>query len=313
MTSRIAVVIPYFQREPGLLRRALDSINAQDIAEPVRVLVVDDASPHPARQELADWQPAAGVMLTLIEQANAGPGLARNRGLDALDKAVAHVAFLDSDDHWSPDHLRLAVAALDGGAELYFADTLFEDSGTRLMEKMPQQLPEATVGEPLSGEHLERAILNGFVHTPTVAYRFAAYSQVRFPSGFYRFGEDQTFWLTLCGQGAQAAFATEVQAFGGLGVNIYAGSTWGTAAQLATTSHEIRFRRNALTQLILTPAGQALMRERLRRARAYMASQILHWLRRGELVLCLRQLWDDPATGGAIISKLLQPVRRLGA
>jgi succinoglycan biosynthesis protein ExoW len=310
MPARIAVVIPYFQRQPGLLLRALASVNAQDIDEPVRVLVVDDASPHPAREELSDWQPAAGVSIELIEQANAGPGLARNRALDALAGSVACVAFLDSDDHWSPDHLRLAVAALDAGADLYFADTLFEDSGTRLMDKLPELVPAALGGGALSGECLERMILNGFVHTPTVAYRFDRYPAVRFPSGFYRFGEDQTFWLTVCGQGGQAAFATEVQAYGGLGVNIYAGSTWGTLAQFATTAHEIRFRRHALARVPLTAVGRRLMGERLARARAYMAGQILHWLRRGEMLLCVRQLWDDPATGGAVAGRLIRLLRR---
>ena len=45
----ICVVIPYYQREPGILRRALASIAAQrDCPLPIHVIVVDDASPAPA-------------------------------------------------------------------------------------------------------------------------------------------------------------------------------------------------------------------------------------------------------------------------
>ena len=43
----IAVVIPYFQREPGILGKALNSIHSQLIPEgwSVEVIVVDDGSP----------------------------------------------------------------------------------------------------------------------------------------------------------------------------------------------------------------------------------------------------------------------------
>ena len=57
----ITVVIPYFQREPGILARALASIAAQQACPlSVHVIVVDDASPVPADAEIA------GMDLSLI-------------------------------------------------------------------------------------------------------------------------------------------------------------------------------------------------------------------------------------------------------
>ena len=44
----IGVVIPYFQRMPGLLNRALRSVAAQEGQHPLQVYVVDDTSPVPA-------------------------------------------------------------------------------------------------------------------------------------------------------------------------------------------------------------------------------------------------------------------------
>ena len=41
----IAVVIPYFQREPGILAKALKSVLASEAVEDVHVIVVDDESP----------------------------------------------------------------------------------------------------------------------------------------------------------------------------------------------------------------------------------------------------------------------------
>ena len=56
----MAVVIPYFQRAPGILARALASIATQQHGpHNLKVLVVDDGSPAPAQAELAACQAAS--------------------------------------------------------------------------------------------------------------------------------------------------------------------------------------------------------------------------------------------------------------
>ena len=51
-TAMICVVIPYFQAEAGILRRALASVAAQkNCLRQVHVMVIDDASPAPAGPE----------------------------------------------------------------------------------------------------------------------------------------------------------------------------------------------------------------------------------------------------------------------
>jgi glycosyltransferase involved in cell wall biosynthesis len=111
----ITVVIPYFQRSPGILAKALASIAAQEGCPlPIQVIVVDDASPAPVAAELA----GVGAMphpVRVITQANGGPGAARNTGLDHAPPGTRYLAFLDSDDEWMPDHLARAVAALECG------------------------------------------------------------------------------------------------------------------------------------------------------------------------------------------------------
>src|SRR5215468_936299 len=114
--SRIGVVIPYYQREAGLLRRALRSVAAQD-HPPVQVIVVDDGSPRPAAEEITPELQEAVPGLMVILQANHGIAAARNAALDALTGDVSAVALLDSDDYWEPSHLRHAAAALSLGAD----------------------------------------------------------------------------------------------------------------------------------------------------------------------------------------------------
>ncbi len=119
----IAVVIPYFQREPGILAKALLSVFASEGVEDVCVIVVDDASPISAMSELAEMG-TTRFPVKIIQQPNGGPGAARNTGLDNLPDAVDYVAFLDSDDTWSPQHLRNALVALSVGFDVYFCDLI---------------------------------------------------------------------------------------------------------------------------------------------------------------------------------------------
>ena len=108
----VGVVIPYFQRERGLLRRSLESVAAQTLPADVRleIVVVDDASPIPADEEVAGLVLPSACGLTIIRQPNSGPAAARNSALDHLfGMDVDYAAFLNSDDAWYADHLATAL------------------------------------------------------------------------------------------------------------------------------------------------------------------------------------------------------------
>ena len=88
MTS-ISVIIPYYQREPGILRRALDSVYAQDLAGhdvEVDVVIIDDESPSPPEIEV-DGLNRDGFSIRILSRPNGGPSKARNTGLDAATGA----------------------------------------------------------------------------------------------------------------------------------------------------------------------------------------------------------------------------------
>src|SRR6476646_7203616 len=112
---RVAVIIPYFQRRSGILRKALRSILDQQGAPGLHVIVVDDSSPVSALEETSDTAHSPDFELRIIRQENRGPAAARNRGLDEVPRDIDYVAFLDSDDEWSPAHLRNAARALGHG------------------------------------------------------------------------------------------------------------------------------------------------------------------------------------------------------
>lgn len=113
----ISAVIPTYNRA-ALLMRAIKSILSQ--TRPVdEILVIDDGS----IDDTLDVCNRFGATVKYIHQANAGPAVARNLG---ISKAKSKwIAFLDSDDTWTPRHIEHIVSAIEetkGGAGVYFAN-----------------------------------------------------------------------------------------------------------------------------------------------------------------------------------------------
>ena len=125
---RVSIVIPYFQREPGILSKAIRSILNQKDAGFIEILVVDDESPVPPEGEIDAVRPESCIV-RVLRQPNAGPGAARNLALANVSANADYIAFLDSDDEWATHHLCNASAAMGDDADFYFSNYL-EPDGT---------------------------------------------------------------------------------------------------------------------------------------------------------------------------------------
>ncbi len=98
----ISVILPLWQKEAHIAR-ALESALAAADGLAHEILVVDDGSTDRGPQ-IARALAGPHPQIRVISQPNRGHAAARNRGVRA---AVAPVlAFLDSDDAWTPRHLR---------------------------------------------------------------------------------------------------------------------------------------------------------------------------------------------------------------
>lgn len=121
MPADISVVIPVYNGA-AYLAEAVASARAQTLA-PRRIIVVDDGSTD-ATPEIAARLRQDGLTPTVeyVRQANAGPAAALNRGVAMV--ADGYLAFLDADDLWLPDKLRLQRGALvTDGFDLAFGHT----------------------------------------------------------------------------------------------------------------------------------------------------------------------------------------------
>ncbi len=103
---RVSVIIPLFNKAP-YIERALRSVLNQTF-EDFEIIVVDDGSTDDGAKIVEAF---AERRLRLIKQDKAGPGAARNRGLEAAQCEL--VAFLDADDEWQPEYLAESVAFLN--------------------------------------------------------------------------------------------------------------------------------------------------------------------------------------------------------
>jgi glycosyltransferase involved in cell wall biosynthesis len=111
--ATVSVVIPTFNRAP-ILRRAIDSALAQ--TRPAdEIIVVDDGSTDDTRRVVESY----GGKVHYIHQSNAGVGAARNAGIDAATSQF--IAFLDSDDAWDRDKLKLQMEILETHPDIAIA------------------------------------------------------------------------------------------------------------------------------------------------------------------------------------------------
>jgi glycosyltransferase involved in cell wall biosynthesis len=97
-----SVVIPTYRR-PAYLAEAVDSVLAQTHPPAEVIVVCDGPTAIPGGVE-------RGVV-RVVEQAQSGAAEARNTGV--RESTAAWLCFLDDDDLWHPDRLRLAARHLD--------------------------------------------------------------------------------------------------------------------------------------------------------------------------------------------------------
>ena len=280
----ISVIIPYYQRNPGILAKALASISAQKSCPyALNVLVVADSSQTPAGPELI----LAGALpfsVQIIWQANGGPGSARNTGLNHVAPGTRYIAFLDSDDEWLPDHLARAVRALHDGHDFYFSDfyqlnqhqTAFTRAG-RIPGGQHPLLHSLAEGQHVyHGDMLNQIITGNIIGTPTVVYDFERFKDVRFRVEFTTAGEDYLFWMTLAAQGAKIAFSSIAEVRCGNGVNIYSGSNWGSRHFLLRAHHEINYRKETLRLYSLSSTQRTFIDKCIEDLRRSFMSDLFH-------------------------------------
>ncbi len=101
----ISVIIPLYNCEK-YIKDALDSIFKQNYPN-IEVIVVNDGSTDHSLQIVEQF----GKDITIIFQKNQGPASAKNTGIKQAKGSI--LAFLDSDDLWTDNHIQCMLPFLE--------------------------------------------------------------------------------------------------------------------------------------------------------------------------------------------------------
>lgn len=100
-----SVIIPLYNKAP-FIRRAIDSVLRQEF-EDYEIIVVNDGSTDGGGSLV---EKTYGERVKLFNQTNSGVSVARNLGIQQAQ--FPWIAFLDADDYWHPQYLKLMAQAI---------------------------------------------------------------------------------------------------------------------------------------------------------------------------------------------------------
>ncbi len=113
----VSVIIPTFNRASFIVRAVLSALAA--IMAGDEIIICDDGSRDKTRAVIAPYMDR----VRYLPLDHGGAGRARNAGIAEARNPL--VAFLDSDDEWTPDHLNLHRRLLEEHRELAFSFSNF--------------------------------------------------------------------------------------------------------------------------------------------------------------------------------------------
>lgn len=190
LRGRVSVVMPAYNAAETIessMRSVLDQRHAD-----VELLVVDDGS-RDGTQAIVERLASQDRRITAIQlPSNGGVSTARNTGIEAA--TGEYVAFLDSDDRWHPDKLKVQLAAMrEAGVQVGY---------TAYQRVDPQGRVLSTVRPPASVRYA--GMLKGNCIGNLTGLYARALGEVRFPRAGH---EDYVFWLRVVRLAGQAICA----------------------------------------------------------------------------------------------------------
>lgn len=191
MTVTFSVIVTTYNRASCLLR-ALNSIQRQTYTD-YELLIVDDGSTDETEEILQQdtWQDNGTTfskikVISLIE--NYGVAVARNTALaNATGKLIA---FLDSDDEWRDDYLKVMAQALEEHPQAILAYSHYLSVSSQTNQ---QQFVRTF---PRRGNLIGQMLVNNFIHTmSSVVVRASVFERVGLFNRSLRNASDREFYL----------------------------------------------------------------------------------------------------------------------
>lgn len=191
----ISVVIPAYNAE-RFIRRTIDSVLAQTYTD-YEIIVIDDGSTDGTGEIVRGY----GSKVRYIYQQNAGDGGARNAGIYAAKGEW--IAFLDHDDEWLPEKLRLQVELLSRNPQLrWCATNFYKQSEVRKITASDEWVLTTALGEKEYFENFFSAIarLKFWFLTSTIVAHKEVFKQAGFFDTHWMRCADMDMWWRIAYQ-----------------------------------------------------------------------------------------------------------------
>ena len=196
MGEFVSVIIPVYNKG-HLLLEAIDSVMAQTYRN-FEVVVVDDGSQEDIGGMLKKYPPDRVRYIPIPHSGH--PSVGRNRGIGLAKGDL--IAFLDTDDRWTPDKLgeQVKIMRENPGIGLVSAD-----AHIIVYEKVVPETSflslysNADVGKALSGDLWKKLLFDNFIVTSTVMVRRSLLEK----SGLFstsekqKISQDYDLWLRI--------------------------------------------------------------------------------------------------------------------
>ena len=179
----VSVIIPVYNAEKYLMK-TVQSVLGQTYAE-YEIILVNDCSKDGSLQLMNSLAKENAKIKSYSLAENSGAAVARNYGLEMAKGR--YIAFLDSDDTWSPDKLekQVAYAREKNAAFVYCAYDMVDAVGNPL-GRVVRNKPVTTYKDLLT---------KTMIATPTVL--IDRYQTGAFTMPLRRTGQDYALWMQL--------------------------------------------------------------------------------------------------------------------
>jgi glycosyltransferase involved in cell wall biosynthesis len=187
----VSVVIPAYN-SAATIGRAIDSVLSQT-RPPEQIIVVNDGSTDGTAVAVSEY----GGRIDSVRQPNAGPGAARNLGIQ--EAKYPWIAFLDADDEWLPDRLERQIGILQAHPDLAWVTGNFLRSDSQGRSGPHFAVPENSL-RPERMSFYMAFIQNLWGCTDTLLIRREVFERAGQFRGEYKTTEDLDMWFRIAFQ-----------------------------------------------------------------------------------------------------------------
>lgn len=183
----VTVIIPTYNREKFLIR-SVSSVLRQSMSCS-EIIIIDDGSIDNSINVLKRIFSDTSIPCSIVHQTNRGPAAARNRGVEKAH--FPYIAFLDSDDHWKKNKLKVQFEALQKSPNSMISHT------REIWMRRGEHLNQKKIHIPRNGNIFDHCLKLCAVGMSTVMVKKEIFHEIGYFDESLQCCEDYDYWLRV--------------------------------------------------------------------------------------------------------------------